>query len=79
MGRCQRLTRALYRRRGRRSPTRTHGPEQRARADFEVLVDTCPMGIVVFDVRTGQPMTLNREAKRIMGTLRMPDAPWRSC
>ena len=54
---------------------RTHREEQRARADLEGLVDTCPVGVVVFDIRTGQPMTLNREAKRIMGALRTPDRP----
>ena len=51
---------------------RTHRAEQRARADLEALVDTSPVGVVVFDARTGHPVSLNREAKRIVGGLRLP-------
>ena len=47
--------------------------EQRARANLEALVDTSPVGVVVFDARTGRVVSLNREAKRIVGGLRMPD------
>ena len=49
-----------------------HRDEQRARADLEALVDTSPMGVVVFDARTGKVVSLNREAKRIVGDLRTP-------
>ena len=52
---------------------RTHRREQRARADLEALVETTPVGVVVFDARTGRPVSLNREAKRIVGGLRPPD------
>ena len=52
---------------------RTHRAEQRARAGLETLVDTSPVGLVVFDARTGHPVSLNREAKRIVGGLRLPD------
>ncbi len=52
---------------------RTHREEQRTRADLEALVETSPVGVVVFDARTGQPVSLNREAKRIVGSLRLPD------
>ena len=52
---------------------RTHRDEQRARADLEVLVDTSPVGVVVFDARTGHPVSLNREARRIVGGLCAPD------
>ena len=52
---------------------RTHRDEQRARADLEALVDTSPVGVVVFDARTGQPVSFNREAKRIVGSLGRPD------
>ena len=52
---------------------RTHRAEQRARADLEALVETSPVGVVVFDARTGTPVSLNREAKRIVGGLRLPD------
>ena len=41
-----------------------HRGEQRARADLEALVDTSPVGMVVFDARTGNPVSLNREARR---------------
>ena len=51
---------------------RTHRREQRARADLEALVDTCPVGVAVFDARTGQPVSLNREARRIVGRLHPP-------
>ena len=52
---------------------RTHRREQRARAGLEALVETTPVGVVVFDARTGRPVSLNREAKRIVGGLRPPD------
>ena len=51
---------------------RTHRAEQRARADLEALVDTSPVGVLVFDAKTGTPVSLNREAKRIVGGLRTP-------
>ena len=51
---------------------RTHRAEQRARADLETLVDTSPVGVLVFDARTGNPVSLNREAKRIVEGLRTP-------
>ena len=51
---------------------RRHRAEQRARADLEALVDTSPVGVVVFDARTGHPVSLNREAKRIVGGLCLP-------
>ncbi len=51
---------------------RRHRAEQRVRANLEVLVDTSPVGVVVFDARTGHPVSLNREAKRIVGGLSIP-------
>ena len=54
---------------------RTHRDEQRARADLEALVDTSPVGVVVFDAGTGRPVSFNREARRIVGGLRTGDAP----
>ena len=47
--------------------------ERRARADLETLIDTSPVGVVLFDVRTGTPVSLNREARRIIDGLRDPD------
>ena len=52
---------------------RTFRDEQRARADLEALVETSPMGVVVFHARTGRPISLNREAKRIAEGLQLPD------
>ena len=52
---------------------RAYRQEQRARADLEALVDTSPVGVVVFDARTGQPVSLNREARRMAERLHLPD------
>ena len=50
-----------------------HREEQRLRADLETLVDTSPVGVVVFDAPTGLPASFNREATRIVDRLRDPD------
>ena len=52
---------------------RAHRDERRARADLEALVDTSPVGVVVFEAATGDPLSVNREAKRIIGGLLGPD------
>ena len=39
---------------------------------MEALVETSPVGVAVFDARTGALASLNREAKRIVEGLRMP-------
>ncbi len=54
---------------------RAHRAEQRARADLEALVETSPVGVVVFDARTGRPVSFNREARRIAGSLRSEGSP----
>ena len=51
---------------------RTHRDEQRARADLEALVETFPVGVAVFDAATGQPVSFNREARRLAGRLSTP-------
>ena len=51
---------------------RTYRAEQRARADLEALIETSPVGVVVFDVGTGHPVSLNREARRIVESLCNP-------
>ena len=51
---------------------RTYRAEQRARADLKALIETSPVGVVVFDFGTGRPVSLNREARRIVEGLRMP-------
>ena len=54
---------------------RTHRSERRARADLEALVETSPVGVVVFDAKSGWPLSLNREMRRIVESLRMPGRP----
>ena len=52
---------------------RRHREERRARADLETLMDTSPVGVVVFDAPTGGLKSFNREAGRIVHSLRNPD------
>ena len=52
---------------------RRHRDERRARADLEALVNTAPVGVLVFDARTGNPVSVNQEARRIIGDLHEPD------
>ena len=51
---------------------RRHREERRARADLETLIDTSPIGVVVFDALTGAPVSLNQEARRIVDSLSSP-------
>ena len=51
---------------------RRHREEQRARADLETLVNTAPVGVLVFDAKTGGVTSVNREARRIVSGLHMP-------
>ena len=52
---------------------RRHREERRARADLETVMDTSPVGVAVFDSATGSPKSFNREARRIVDSLRNPD------
>ena len=52
---------------------RRHRDEQRARTDLETLVNTTPVGVLVFDAKTGGVTSVNREARRIVSGLHMPD------
>ena len=54
---------------------RRYHDEQRARADLETLINTSPVGVVVFDARTGVPVSFNQEARRIIGSLQTPGSP----
>ena len=55
---------------------RAHRGEQRARRDLEALIETTPVGAVVFDVASGRMVSSNREARRIgAGTLSVWPAP----
>ncbi len=51
---------------------RKYQDEQRARADLETLINTSPVGVVVFDARAGRVVSFNREARRIVDGLRNP-------
>lgn len=52
---------------------RRHREERRARADLETLIDTSPVGVVVFDATNGKPKSFNQEARRMVDILRNPD------
>ena len=52
---------------------RRHRDQRRARADMETLVNTTPVGVLVFDAKTGGVTSVNREARRIVSGLHMPD------
>ncbi len=51
---------------------RAYHDERRARADLEALIETSPVGVVVFDATSGNPISLNREARRIVESLLKP-------
>ena len=44
----------------------------RLRADFDALVHTAPVGVVIFDAVTGDVLSINQECKRIVEGLRTP-------
>lgn len=44
----------------------------RARNDLETLINSSPVGVVVFDAKAGIPVLLNREAERIANILQTP-------
>ena len=46
---------------------RRYGEERQAKADLEALVNTSPVGVVVFDAKTQAVVKFNQEAYRIMG------------
>ena len=52
---------------------RRYREEQRARNDLETLINISPVGVAVFDAKTGAPVSFNREAVRIVDSLRDPD------
>ena len=51
---------------------RRYRDEQRARDNLETLINTSPVGVVVFDARRGVPLSFNQEARRIVSNLKMP-------
>ena len=55
------------------SNARRHRDEQRAKTGLETLIDTSPVGVAVFDMPSGAPVSFNREARRIVDGLLDPD------
>ena len=51
---------------------RTYREEQRVRAGLEALIEISPVGVVVFNARTGRPVSFNCEARRIVEVLCTP-------
>ena len=54
---------------------RTCRAERQARADLEALIETSPVGVLVFDAATGRVASINAEARRILEALRLPGRP----
>ena len=48
---------------------RRYQEEQHARADLEALVNISPVGVLVFDAKTGNLVSANDETRRIVGRL----------
>lgn len=44
--------------------------EERALADLEAVIETSPIGVAVFNGKTGRPKSLNREARRLIDNLK---------
>ena len=55
--------------------SRRHREEQQSRAGLEALVNTSPVGVLVFDARSGEVMLINREATRLVSGLQEPGRP----
>ncbi len=47
-----------------------------SKANLETLINISPVGVVVFDARSGQLVTHNREAERIIGDPGIPNGTW---
>ena len=54
------------------SNARRYREEHRARADLEALINISPVGVLVFDARTGDLVSANDETRRIVGKLNAP-------
>ena len=51
------------------SNARQYRREQRARSHLEALVNTAPMAVLVFDAKTGEARSANREVRQLLGDL----------
>ena len=54
---------------------RRYRDEKEARASLQTLIDTSPVGVAVFDARSGAPISFNREVVRMVKAVRLPDRP----
>ena len=54
------------------SKAQIHREEQRARAHFETLLNTTPVGVLVFEPESVRLLYANREAERMLGKLLVP-------
>ncbi len=54
---------------------RKHHDDLQAKADLEALIETTPVGIVIFEARSGTMLSINKEARRIVGDLCTPGHP----
>ncbi len=54
---------------------RRYRDEQRARNDLETLINTSPVGVVVFDAEAGLLVSFNEETRRIVSPLLTPGRP----
>ena len=52
---------------------RRYRDERRSKDDLETLINTSPIGVVVFDAPAGVPKSFNREAQRMVDSLRDAD------
>ena len=51
---------------------RIHAEQRKARADLEALINVSPVGVLVFDAKTGDLVSVNEETRRIVGRLNTP-------
>ena len=51
---------------------RTYEQEKRAKADLEGLINISPVGVLVFDAKSGDLLSRNEETRRIIGKLNAP-------
>ena len=61
------------------SNARRYKEEQQARADLEALINISPVGVLVFDGKTGDLVSANEETRRIVGRLDAPGRSLRGC
>ena len=54
------------------SNARSYRDEQQVRANLESLINTSPVGILIFDAKTGDLVSLNQETRRIVRGMHTP-------